>query len=440
MTSTLLFLLTLQAAALEAAPSSAAPDTVRVTLAEALECARSASPRLSELRALEAAAEAAHRGAKADRLPTLALSASYTRNSNVPEFVVSQPSGELLTVFPNLPNQGWARADLTQPLYAGGRIAAGVTAALEQRKAAGYDTTAGQSDLTLEVASSFWRLVARRESERVLRDAIVSYEAHLVDTRNFVEVGMAARNDLLAVQVERDRAELARLEAQNAADTENANLVRLLDLPPATRVEPIEEGPRPAEEGGVEALVAEARERRAEIRALRARVAAAEAQVKFAHAAALPQASLQGRYDYANPSQRIFPLEGIWRDTWWVGVGVSITAFDGGRISAATARARAQADALSRQVQDLEQRVRLEVTTRLLDLRTARASLEVSARSIEAARENVKVSQDRYQAGVSPSSDLLDAETRLLRAGLDQTVATTDLHLALARLDHALGR
>jgi outer membrane protein len=358
----------------------------------------------------------------------------------VPEFVVQQPGGELLTVFPNLPNQGRARADLTQPLYAGGRISAGVTAALEQRKAAGFDTSTGQSDLTLEVVSSFWGLVARRESERVLREGIASYEAHLKDTRNFVDVGMAARNDLLAVQVERDRAELSRLEAENMADTENANLVRLLDLEPGTRVEPAEEGAFPAAEGDVEALVAEAREARPEIRALRARVAAAEAQVKIAHSAALPQASLQGSYDYANPNQRIFPLEGIWRDTWAVGVGVSITAFDGGRVSAATARARAQALALSRQVDDLERHVRLEVTSRLLDLRTARASLNVAARSMEAARENVKVSQDRYQAGVSPSSDLLDAETRLLQAGLDQTVAATNVRLALARLDRALGR
>jgi outer membrane protein TolC len=68
------------------------------------------------------------------------------------------------------------------------------------------------------------------------------------------------------------------------------------------------------------------------------------------------------------------------------------------------------------------------------------ASLEVAGRSVEAAAENVRVSQDRYQAGVTPSSDLLDAEMRLLRAGLDQTVARTQLRLAHASLERALGR
>jgi outer membrane protein len=224
------------------------------------------------------------------------------------------------------------------------------------------------------------------------------------------------------------------------ADVENANLVRLLDLPPSTRVEPVAEAEPPGAPEDVEALVAPALDARPEVRALRARVAAADASIRVARAPKRPQANVQGRYDYANPNQRIFPLEGVWRDTWSQGIGVSWTAFDFGRTSAATARAQAQAEATKRELADLVQRIRLEVTSRLLAVRTARASLLVAARSVESARENVKVSQDRYQAGVSPSSDLLDAETRLLRAGLDETLATTRLRVARAQLDRAVGR
>ena len=115
----------------QSAPLDAAP-VARLTLAEALERARSVSPRLGQLRALEDAAEAGLRGARADRWPTLAVSAAYSRNSNVPEFVVQQQTGPL-TVLPNLPNQGRARADLGLPLYTGGRTTGAVTTAEEQR-------------------------------------------------------------------------------------------------------------------------------------------------------------------------------------------------------------------------------------------------------------------------------------------------------------------
>jgi outer membrane protein TolC len=426
--------------------AAAGVSDLRLTLAETLERARVSSARLAHLRALEVASGASLRGARADRWPSLGLQAQYSRNSNVPEFVVPQADGSSLVVFPNLPNQGYLRAGLGQPLYTGGRVQGAIESAQAQVDAAALDSSSAQADLRLEVTASFWNLQSRRESERVLREAIASYEAHLKDATNLLEVGMAARNDVLAVQVERDGAELVRLQAESAAQIENANLARLLDLPPGTRVWPAvdapDPGPSPEGEGAgeVEALVAEALRKRPEILALQSRVTAAEAQVKVAGAPARPQASLQGTYDYANPNQRIFPLEGTWRDTWSVAVGVSITAFDGGRTSAAAARARAQAESTAHQLRDLQQRVRLEVTTRWLELRTARASLDVATRSTGSARENVRVSQDRYRAGVSPSSELLDSETRLLRMGLDRTLAAANLQVARARLERARGR
>jgi len=429
------------ALAVSSCPTGAeAGGACRLTLAEAVARARAASPRLARLVALEDAADASRRGARAERLPTLGLTGAYSRNSNVEEFVVPQPGQPDLVVFPNLPNQWSTRAEINLPVYTGGRVGASIDATAAQHDAARHDRIAGGADLDLEVASSYWNLAALREGERVLREAIASYEAHLKDATNLFETGMAARNDLLAVQVERDRAELDRLQAEVEAEVENANLVRLLHLPPATRVEPVAEGDTHDPDADVETLVGPALDARAEVRSLRARVAAADASIKVARASALPQASVQGRYDYANPSQRIFPLEGVWRDTWSLGIGVSWTAFDGGRTSAATARARAQAEATRRELDDLEQRIRLEVTARALAVRTARASQRVAARSVEAARENVKVSPDRYQAGGSPSSDLLDAETRLLRAGLDETRATTRLRVAKAQLDRAVGR
>jgi outer membrane protein TolC len=123
-----------------------------------------------------------------------------------------------------------------------------------------------------------------------------------------------------------------------------------------------------------------------------------------------------------------------------VGVNVSMAPFDGGRSSAAAAQARAQAKALRHQVEDLERRVRLEVKSRTLDVASAGAAVRVADRALEAAREAARVERDRYQEGVSSSADRLDAETRLLRAGVDRTNAAAALSLAHARLERAVGR
>jgi outer membrane protein TolC len=275
---------------------------------------------------------------------------------------------------------------------------------------------------------------------RVLRESIASYDAHLKDAQNRFDVGLAARNDLLAVQVERDRAELARLDAENRAVVANANLVRLVDLPPDARVLPrAPAAARPPLEE-TEVLVSAALQARPESKALRARIAAADAQARIERAASLPQADAFASYDYARPNSRILPLVDEWNDTWSAGVSVSLKAFDGGRARAAEAQARARADAARHELRDLEQRIRLEVTTRRADLSTAGAALDVAERNLVAAQESVKVETDRYREGVGASADLLDAETRRLRAGLDLTLATTDIQVARAGLDRAVGR
>ena len=90
---------------------------VRLTLDDAIARARQSSPRLASLSALSRAASEGVRGASAGRRPELDLSASYTRNSNVPELILSFPGSAPRTIFPNLPNNWRAHAGATLPLY-----------------------------------------------------------------------------------------------------------------------------------------------------------------------------------------------------------------------------------------------------------------------------------------------------------------------------------
>ncbi len=422
-------------------PAEAGAETVRLSLAETVERARASSPRLAQLAALQTAADAGLLGARAGRLPVLDLAASYTRNSNVPELTIALPSTEPRTIFPNIPDNYRTRAGLTLPVYTGGRVQGEIRAADHNRDAAGRDLEAGVKDLVLEASSAYWQLVTARESARVLAEAVAAFEAHLKQTKDRQQLGMAARNEVLLVQVERDRAELSRLAADGAAEVANANLVRLVDLPPGSEVEPIEPLASPARpRPDLEALVKEALDGRPEAAALRSRAAAAQAAVKVARSATLPQASLSAGYDFARPNARILPPVEEWKGSWSVGVSLSIRAFDGGRTSAAAAQARAQAAAVRHQLEDLERRIRLEVTSRVLDLGTSRATVEVAERNLEAAGESLRVSRDRYHEGLIASFELLDAETALLRAGLDRTTAATQLRLAQASLERAVGR
>ena len=421
-------------------PAGAPAQVVRLSLAEAVEKAQRNSPNLARLRALEDAATAAEKGAHTERRPDLNLLASYSYRSHVPEFTAPEPGGGTQVIFPDIVNAYRTRLDLRFPLY-DGRLNRDVEAAEHDRLAASHDVSSGTGDTVLEARAAYWNLVAAREQERVLREAITSYDAHLKETRDREAVGMAARNDVLAVQVDRDQAELARLRAENAAAIVSADLVRILGLPPASRVEPADTlaapAPPPAE---VETLVSEAFEARPERAALKERVAAAEARARAARAGHMPQATLVGGYDYSNPNARILPLTATWQDTWDVGVNFTWALVDSGRTSAAFQQATAEASAAGAALENLERDIRLEVTSRFLDVGSAAAAVGVADRNLEAATENVRVSSDRYREGVIPSSDRLDAETGLLRAGLERVQALAQQQLAAAALQRAVGR
>jgi outer membrane protein TolC len=422
---------------------SEAPAVVRLTLDDALERARASSARLTSLDALTRAAAQGVRGAEALRRPELDLQASYTRNSNVPELILSFPGAAPGTIFPNLPNNWRSRVGATLPIYTGGGVQGQISAASESERAAASDRAAAQSDLVAETHVAYVTVLFARENARVLKDAVASYEAHLKDVRNRLDLGLVASHEVLSVVVERERAELFRVQSENAAQTAVANLLRLVGLPAAT---PVELDTTLIGLAGAAASVPEdeavkrAATGRPELEALRARIRAMEASARVAHSASRPQAGLTAGYDFANPNPKILPLSGDWNDTWSIGVSVNWKVLDGGRANASVARAEAQADALRAQLQDLESRIRLEVTTRRLELDSALAGQVVARRGIEAAKDAVRVSKDRYREGVLSSSELLDAETRLLRAELEATQTEAQIHVAMANLTRAVGR
>jgi outer membrane protein TolC len=58
---------------------------------------------------------------------------------------------------------------------------------------------------------------------------------------------------------------------------------------------------------------------------------------------------------------------------------------------------------------------------------------------VEQAEENLRVTQERYKAQVTTTTEVLDAQALLTRARLNYYVALIDHHLAKARLQRAVG-
>jgi len=74
-----------------------------------------------------------------------------------------------------------------------------------------------------------------------------------------------------------------------------------------------------------------------------------------------------------------------------------------------------------------------------LALEEAEKNIPTTRKAIEQAEENLRVSEERYKAQVTTSTEVLDAQTLLTRASRNYYDALYDHSLAKARLQRSLG-
>jgi outer membrane protein TolC len=421
------------------------PPMLRLTLEDALSKAVETSHRLAEARARETAAQAGVAVRESAERPTVTANAGFTRTNHVLPFSVPSPSGIPLLVYPDVPNNYTSRLEMRWPIYTGGRTDALERAARAEAEAAGAERQTAQSDLRLEVTRAYWALVTARASLEVLEQGVARSQAHVDDANQRFTAGLVPPNEVSSASAQEARARMLAIEARTQRDVMSAELAHLIGVTPDQPLEPTADLARETtafagQRLDVGPLVESARAARQERRTLQQRVAAADAQRDAAAAGRFPTVQFLGGLDYARPNPRIFPRADIAQDSWDVGVGATWSLWDGGRIVAEVAQARAVSQAASERLAEFDSQLSVEVRQRALEVESAIAAVSAAMSGVTAAADARRVVDERYRAGVIAGIEVVDSEYALLQAQLDLTRAQAAVRLAEAQLTRALGR
>jgi outer membrane protein TolC len=421
---------------------AAAPATITLTLADAVDRALRASHRVGEAQARREAADAAVASRKAADRPTVSLVAGYTRTNHVDEFgLPAMGSTPARIIYPDVPDNWRSRLDLQWPVYTFGRIEAAERAARAEVTATEKDMSTTKADIRLDATRAFWAFVTAIQSVRVVEEALALVEAHLHDVKNMRDVGLLAPNDVLSAEARRSRQQVQLIEARNLRDVAEADLRRVTGIGPDAIVA-VDASLEPAPGGipGYTDLAAAARAHRTERQALQARLAGLGERQAAAAAGLRPIVALAAGFDYARPNPRIFPRAAEWKDSWDVGFNVSWPLWDGGRVKAEVAEVAANRRAAEQRLAEFDTVLDFEIRQRRLDLEAARASILAATDEVASAAEASRVVAERFKAGLVTSTEVLDAQQSLLAARFDRTRALASARLAEARLDRAVGR
>ena len=127
------------------------------------------------------------------------------------------------------------------------------------------------------------------------------------------------------------------------------------------------------------------------------------------------------------------------RPTREYGVSVKIPLFDGFRRDSRRSESLSQYQSEKIRTRDLGQQVELEVRLALDSLRSAQAQVDTALEGLTLAQNELAQAQRRYQAGVTNSIEVTDAQTRLDRARDNQIAALYNYNLARIDLAAATG-
>ena len=137
-----------------------------------------------------------------------------------------------------------------------------------------------------------------------------------------------------------------------------------------------------------------------------------------------------GAYDFTGNSS---PDQASWN----IGLNVNLSLFNGGLTTAQIGEAKANLSNLRFNEEALKQNIELEVRQALLNLQQASESIDVSAKALEEARENLDLAENRYQTGVGSIIELTDAQASSTFANASHVRALYDYRTALAAVEKA---
>jgi outer membrane protein len=408
-----------------------ASNAAAETLEQAWAAALAADHGLRASRDNSAAAASQLAAAKSARLPVLATGADYFALTNLPEL-----KADLLSQSFQIPlaqrNSVLYDATATLPLYTGGRIEHGIAAASSSLQAAKLNETADEQNLRLRVAEAYVNVLRASRLLDVAESHVTSLEGHAHDVDNLFQQGMATKNAQLSAQVALLDARQQVLQVANSLDLARAAYNRLLgralDQPVV-----LDELSLESADDALPVLTRRALDQRSELKAMDRQAAALRDQAVAVRRETAPQVGLSGSYDYLQDRYLVH------EDQWSVAVGIKWNVFDGGAARHRGNAIESQAAALSEQRDGLALAIGLQVRQAWLDVQETRKRISVTQSAIAQAEENLRVVQDRYVNGLTPHTEVLEAETLRVNSATNHANAVYDAVLAGLRLKYAMG-
>jgi outer membrane protein TolC len=264
-----------------------------------------------------------------------------------------------------------------------------------------------------------------------------------LDTANALYQQMLQKRGVgLVAQVDVDRSEIEALTQQqrlltleNDLSKQKINLARMTGLPPTQQYDLSDDMPfSTAPQLTLDDAIKEAINGRFDLKAAEAQVQAAEHARSASKAERYPSLSVGGDYGLigTNPAQS--------HGTFTAEATLRIPIWQGGRAGGDIEQADAVVSQRRAELEDLKNQVESDIREAYLDVQTAANQVEVARRNIKVTEETLELTRQRFEAGVTDSVEVVQAQESATFAKLDLINSVFAHNAAKLNLARAMGR
>ncbi|HYG97601.1 MAG TPA: TolC family protein [Terriglobales bacterium] len=322
----------------------------------------------------------------------------------------------------------WSVFDAMQSWYSVSRAKLAQTAAGQQ-----LDRTDQQ--LIFNVVRAYYGVTLAERQVETADLAVNTARAIEEHSRSRVTSGVTVSSDLLSAQVLAAQRQQEAIRARNGlalARTQFAIALGMSSAAEFSTATELREQALPL--AGINELESAALTNRPDLKRLLTEESAQDVSVKMAKAAFAPRVSVFGSWQTDSRS-----LGWNGGNNWTAGAELQFDLFSGGSKVARLQREKATQERIAALRDNAKDQIRLEVRSSYFDLDAARQQVEVARAAVEQANESLRITQNRYESGLTTVTDLMRVEDAARRTRTDYWDALYRMHTSYAALELATG-
>ncbi len=318
------------------------------------------------------------------------------------------------------------------PIYAGGQIRNG-----NKLAAIGEDVSRKQqamttTDVLVRTDLLYWTIVSLNEKLKTLNSYKALLDTLNRDVANYNKAGLIQKNDLLKVQLKQNELQSNRLKLVNGISLTKRALCQHIGIPfDSTLV--LTNEPTIGVLIPTSLAINEAISNRPEYQMLNKATEAEELQFKMTKGELMPQLALGAMAAYVDVAN-----SGVTQKFAFASLSVPISDWWGG--SHKLKQQNLKIEKIRNKLSETSELLMLQINQADNEVKESFDQVQLALKSVEQARENLKVTDDNYRSGNISISDLLEAQALFQSSNDNLTNSRCNYQIAMSKYLQAIGK